>query len=74
MEITDTKQNGEKRKKRNEDSLREFWDNFKYTQHLPYRGAKIRERERAWENISRDNIQNFPNLEKESLTQFQEAQ
>ena len=31
IEITATEQNKEKRMKRNEDSLRDFWDNIKYT-------------------------------------------
>ena len=31
VEITATKKNKEKRMKRNEDSIRELWDNIKYT-------------------------------------------
>ena len=31
VEFTAAKQNKEKRMKRNEDSLRDFWDNIKYT-------------------------------------------
>ena len=31
VEITDAEQNKEKRMKRNEESLREIWDNIKYT-------------------------------------------
>ena len=31
MEIMDTEQKREKRLKRNEDSLREIWENFKHT-------------------------------------------
>ena len=31
MEITDVEQKREKRLKGSEDSLREFWDNIKYT-------------------------------------------
>ena len=31
MEITAREQNKEKRMKRNEDSLRNFWDNIKHT-------------------------------------------
>ena len=47
VEITATEQNIEKRMKRNEDSLRDLWDNIKHTQHLHYRGPrKKRERER----------------------------
>ena len=48
VEITATEQNIEKRMKRNEDSLRDLWDNIKHTQHLHYRGPrKKRERERT---------------------------
>ena len=48
VEIIATEQNIEKRMKRNEDSLRDLWDNIKHTQHLQYRGPrKKRERERT---------------------------
>ena len=48
VEITATEQNIEKRMKKNEDSLRDLWDNIKHTQHLHYRGPrKKRERERT---------------------------
>ena len=48
VEIIATEQNIEKRMKRNEDSLRDLWDNIKHTQHLHYRGPrKKRERERT---------------------------
>ena len=49
VEFTAAEQNKEKRMKRNEDSLRDLWDNIK---HLHYRGPrKRRERERTRENI-----------------------
>ena len=48
VEIIATEQNIEKRMKRNEDSLRDLWDNIKHTQHLHYRGPREkRERERT---------------------------
>lgn len=31
VEISDAKENKDKKMKRNEDSLRELWDNFKHT-------------------------------------------
>ena len=48
VEIIATEQNIETRMKRNEDSLRDLWDNIKHTQHLHYRGPRRkRERERT---------------------------
>ena len=35
VEITATEQNIEKRMKKNEDSLRDLWDNIKHTRNLP---------------------------------------
>ena len=40
VEIIATEQNIETRMKRNEDSLRDLWDNIKHTQHLHYRGPR----------------------------------
>ena len=49
VEFTLMEQNKEKRMKRNEDSLRDLWDNIK---HSNYRGPKRRgEKERVLENI-----------------------
>ena len=48
VEIIATEQNIETRMKRNEDSLRDLWDNIKHTQHLHYRDPRRkRERERT---------------------------
>ena len=48
VEIIATEQNIEKKMKRNEDSLRDLWDNIKHTQHLHYRAPRRkRERERT---------------------------
>ena len=48
IEITAMEQNEEKTK-RNEDSLRNFWDNIKYT-NIPFLGSR-RRREKGTENI-----------------------
>ena len=55
MEITDAEQEREKRLKRNEDSLRELWDNVKCTNiHIiGVPGGEERETDRK--NIRRDN-------------------
>ena len=49
VEITDAKQNNEKRMKRNEDSRRELWDKFKCT-NIHIIGMPEEEREKAGEN------------------------
>ena len=75
VEITATEQNIEKRMKRNEDSLRDFWDNIKRTNiHIigvPERG----EREKGSEKISEEiRAENFLNMRKEIVNQVQEVQ
>ena len=55
----------------NEDSLRELWDNFKHTN--IHRGTR-RRRKKGPEKIFEEIIpENSPNVQKESLTQIQEA-
>ena len=75
-EITDAEQKREKRLKRNEDSLRELWDNVKHTNTWYYRigDRRRREREGNRKNIQEIVAKHFPNMGKESLTQIQEAQ
>ena len=74
MEITAAEQNIEKRMKRNDDSLRELWDSIKHTTSLALQESQKEKRERAWENIWRDNSYNFPNIGKEIVNHVQEAQ
>ena len=60
--------------KRNEDSLRELWDNMKRTNILII-GVPEEEREKETEKIFQEiTAKNFPNMGKEPLTQIQEAQ
>jgi len=60
VEITAAEQNREKRMKRNEDSLRDLWDNIKH-KHLHYRG--LRRREKGPEKIFEEMVaENFPNV------------
>ena len=59
VEITTTEQNIEKRMKRNEDSLRDLWDNIKYTNILII-GVQKEKKGRIWENIWRDNSWKCP--------------
>ena len=51
VEVTAIKQNIEKRMKRNEDSLRDLWDNIKHTNILIIGVPERDEREKAQENI-----------------------
>ena len=61
VEITATKQIIDKRmKKKNEDSLRDLWDNIKCTNICIIGVPEGEERERTWENIQRDNSRKLP--------------
>ena len=61
--------------KRNEDSLRELWDNVKRTNICIIGVPEGEEREKGTEKIFQEIIaENFPNMGKEPLTQIQEAQ
>ena len=64
-----------KRLKRNEESLRELWDNMKRTNIHIIGMPEGEEREKGTEKIFQEMIaKNFPNMGKEPLTQVQEAQ
>ena len=75
VEHTATEQNKEKRMKRNEDSLRDLWDNIKRTNIHIIRVPEGEEREeglkKRFEEIM---VENFPNMGKKIATQVQEAQ
>ena len=60
VEITDAEQKREKELKRNEDSLRELWDNVKCTNICIIGVPEGEERERDRKNIRRDNSQKLP--------------
>ena len=53
VEFTATEENEEKRMKRNEDSLRDVWDNIKHNNIRIIGVPEGGERERTWENIWR---------------------
>ena len=63
------------KKKKNEDSLRNLWDNIKCTNiriiGVPEEEGKKKEYEKNFEEII---VENFPNMEKEIVNQVQEAQ
>ena len=61
--------------KRNEDTLRDFWDNIKCTNICIIRVPEVEEREKGPEKIFQEIIvENFPNMGKEIATQLQEVQ
>ena len=73
-EFAAVEQNKEKRMKRNEDSLRDLWDNIKCN-NIRIIGVPEEEREKGPEKIFEEIIhENFPNMGKEIVTQVQEAQ
>ena len=74
VEITATAQNIDKRMKRNEDSLRDIWDNIKHVS-ICIMGVPEDEREKGPEKILEEIIaENFLTMGKEIVNQVQEAQ
>ena len=75
VEITAAEQNKEKTMKRNEDSLRDLWDNIKCTNICIIGVPEEEERQKGLEKIFEEIIAgNFPNMRRETLTQVQEVQ
>ena len=75
VEFTAAEKTKEKRMKRNEDSLRDLWDNIKCNNIHIIRVPEGEERQKGSEKIFEEIIvENFPNIGKEITTQVQEAQ
>ena len=75
VEFTAVEQNKEKRMKRNEDSLRDVWDNNKCKNIRIIGVPEAEEREKGPKKIFKEIIvENFPNMGKEIATQIQEMQ
>ena len=75
VEFTAAEQNKEKRMKRNEDSLRDLWDNIKRNNIRIIEVREGEEREKGPEKIFEEIIvEKFPNIGKEIATQVQEEQ
>ena len=75
VEITTAEQNKEKRMKRIEDSLRDFWDNIKFTNIRIIRVPEEEEKKKGTEKIFEEIIgENFPNMGKDIVNQVREAQ
>ena len=68
------KTNKQKRIKRNEDNLRDLWDNVKHP-NIQIRGVPEEEdKKKDHEKILEIRVENFPKLGKEIITQVQETQ
>ena len=75
VEFTAAEQNKEKRMKRNEDNLRDLWDNMKPNNIRIIGVPEGEEREKGPEKIFEEIIvENFPNMGKEIATPVQEVQ
>ena len=75
VETTSEEQNKVKRMKRTEDSLRDLWDHIKHTNIWSIEVPEEEEKKKGYEKIFEEIIvENFPNMEKEIVNQFQEAQ
>ena len=75
VEINETESTKEKRIKRNEDNLRDLWDNVKRPNiqiiDVPEEEDKKQDHEKILEEII---VENFPKMGKETGTLFQETQ
>ena len=66
VEITSEEQNKVKRMKRTEDSLRDLWDNIKYTNIQIIGVPEEEEKKKGYEKIFEEiTVENFPSVEKE---------
>ena len=75
VEITVEEDSKEKRMKRNEDSLRDIWDNIKCTNIQIIGVSEEEEKEKGSEKIFEDIIvKNFPNMGKEIATHVHKVQ
>ena len=75
VEITSEEQNKIKRMKRTEDSLRDLWDNIKRTNIRIIGVPEEEEKKKGYEKVFEEIIvENFPNMEKEIVSQVQETQ
>ena len=75
VEMNESERKKEKRIKRNEDNLRDLWDNVKRPNILiigvPEEEDKKKDHEKILEEII---VENFPKMGKEIITQVQETQ
>ena len=75
VEIISEEQNKVKRMKRTADSLRDFWDNIKCTNIQIIGVSEEEEKKKGYEKTFEEIIvENFPNIEKKTVNEVQEAQ
>ena len=75
VEITSEEQNKIKRMKRTDESLRDLWDNIKCTNIRITGVSEEEEKKKGYKKIFEEIIvENFPNMEKKTVNQIQEAQ
>ena len=74
VEIYEAERKKEKRIKRNEDNLRDLWDNVKHP-NIPIIDVPKEDKKKSHEKILEEIIvENFPKMGKEIITQVQETQ
>ena len=73
VEFTAVEQKKEKRRKRNEDSLRDLWNNIKHT-NIRIIGVPEGEEREGKKILEEIIVENFPNMGKEIATQDEEVQ
>ena len=75
VEINEAERKKENRIKRNEDNLRDFWDNVKRPNIRIIRVPEEQDKNKGHENLLEEIIaENLPKMEKEIATQVQETQ
>ena len=75
VEINEAERKKEKRIKRNEDNLRDLWDNVKHPNILITEVPEEEDKKKGHENLLEEKIvENFPKTGKEIVTQVQETQ
>ena len=75
VEINESERIKEKRIKRNEDKLRDLWNNVKCPKIRTIRVPEEEDRQKGHEKILEEIIvENFPKMGKEIITQVQETQ
>ena len=74
LEINEAERKNEKKIKRNEDNLRDLWDNVKHP-NIQIIGVPEEDKKKDHEKILEETIvENFPRMAKEIITQVQETQ
>ena len=68
------KKKKKKKKKRKEDSIRDLWEDTKCTNNIHILGVMEGEERKGLRKYEEIIAENFPNLEKETVTQVQETQ